>query len=374
MFDFEELEDAEIGQLPSLLKAHDSPRKASPSSSTGLPALSSPTPARSMSTTPEMPVPKIAIDTLSSPTPTLIYWKVVHPAGVSVRSDGMGSAFGRLPFGAVVLEKERTDLELRYQAPAGTGAATFVGPRSGWVKLRARTKLLMERMGSECNDPKVIISARQRFKALFLLDWDDTLCPTSWIDTQSHATPFAMGFAPRPSWAQLEELGKAVKAFVDEAGRFGTVAIVTMAERPWVQVSLREFLPGAAESIEKLQVFYARESFMTRAIPGACQMTILKRRAMQIAMDAILLRLGRGASFECLVSIGDNEAEKKAAMEVGQEFQSKGLIKVTKTVKLRAKPTIEQMTTQVKKLQEILPRLVEQTGKRNLVSSDWGIA
>jgi len=213
--------------------------------------------------------------------------------------------------------------------------------------------------------------AGQRAKALILFDWDDTLCPTSWIEERRTSFDAQKHSRKGLSWDMLAEQARAVSLLVQTALSFGPVALVTLAQRPWVDVSVREFMPEVGAEVTGLDVFYAREPSMLGAGPGVCPWTAMKRRAMQQAMGALAAKLGQNTTWESLVSVGDSDVEKRAAQDLGRECQARGTVKWTKTVKLMEHPGVKQLTKQVLALNRCLADIVEYPGHRHVSGADW---
>merc|ERR1712039_986100 len=137
--------------------------------------------------------------------------------------------------------------------------------------------------------------------------------------------------------------------FVDKVVALGTVVLVTLAERPWVSTATNEYLPGA-KNVDSLEVFYARETPAPRAPPGSCALTASKRHAMSRAIEATIAKLGKGTTWNSLISIGDSIVERNAAQDLGREYQRRGVFQYTKTIKLNEHPAIEVLTAELRTL------------------------
>lgn len=300
------------------------------------------------------------------------YWKVVKTVdagGIAVRSDGVSGA-GRLQLHSVVLEQDRQGLDLHYEGVTGMS----FGPRSGWVKIETKGTTWMECLGSDYNKETIIhnpTSKAQQLTAVILFDWDDTLCPTSWIEECPQLRNAVQGQVPRTGevWERLAEQATAVQQLVETAASLATVALVTLAERPWVAVSIRDFLPSA-QAVMGLEVYYAREGSLPRVPTSVDLLTAMKRRAMQAAVEAMVMKLGKGTTWESFISIGDSDVEKRAAQDFGRECQSKGVIKYTKTVKMMEHPSVKQLTTQCRALNEKLREFILFPGHKHVTSAD----
>mmetsp|Transcript_48504 Transcript_48504/g.149847 ORF Transcript_48504/g.149847 Transcript_48504/m.149847 type:complete len:400 (+) Transcript_48504:71-1270(+) len=301
-----------------------------------------------------------------------VHWKVVRTidaGGIAVRSDGPHSTGGRLQLHSVVMEKERRGNDLRYEAISGRSW----GPRSGWVKIESKGTAWLECQGA--NGAEAIVqgpaTSAQQLKALVIFDWDDTLCPTSWIEECPQLLNALEGQVSRTgeAWELLCEQARTVRELLERAASLASMALVTLAERPWVAVSVKDFLPEA-ESVTQHEVFYARELAMARSPPGACPLTAMKRRAMQNAIETMIAKCGQGTTWESFISIGDSEVEKRAAQDLGREFQNKGVFKYTKTVKMLEHPHVRQLTAQCRTLHERLREFVNFPGHRQITHAE----
>lgn len=307
-----------------------------------------------------------------------VYWKILgspgDSSGIRVREDEMltSKIIGRLEQGSIIKELERSGSRIHYEAVDVYSA----GPKTGWASVNVGSREFMTCVGhdyaSVVKDLSPMPPLNGRVKALILLDWDDTLCPTSWIETQSKERPelrrSMSGTAVKTGeiWDQLNEQAKAVDELIRLAATLGAVAVVTLAQRPWVLVSARDFLPQALPEVSKLEVFYARETPQNRGSPGACMWTSMKKRSMQMAMSQLIGRFGKNATWDSLVSIGDSEVEKRAAQDLGRDCQIRGTVKWTKTVKFKERPTVLQLKEQVQELIQQLPSLIEHPGRKDI--------
>lgn len=329
------------------------------------------------------------------------YWKVVYApltAGLEVRSEGKGedkSDYWHLPLHSVVLEKDRNGNELRISELESS--TTTVPPRMGWIQIECASRTSLICLGNspveaQPSPPESSPSAKPTLpepspsvpsppepslpppstnsrRALILFDWDDTLCPTTWIQACPQLRDALNGFrGPRrvgEVWDKLRDHARAVKQLMQTATSLGTVAFVTLAERPWVAISVRDFMPEA-DSVINIEVFYARENTMLNFSVGGCPLTAMKRKAIEQATE----QLKPDAGWENLISVGDSEVERRATHEVGRAMQNRGAVKWTKTVKMREHPDVGQLTMQIWALNERLAELVGHPGPKNLTSKD----
>merc|ERR1719471_1914742 len=80
-------------------------------------------------------------------------------------------------------------------------------------------------------------SAMQRKQPLIVFDWDDTLLPLTWIEQNR----LRQKQLPKGGdlWDQLAKHARAVVQLLQVAQSLGAVAVVTLAQRPWVSESTR---------------------------------------------------------------------------------------------------------------------------------------
>lgn len=250
---------------------------------------------------------------------------------------------------------------------------------SGYVVTGSSTAGLCSNVANDLSPPSPVI--RRQPRALILFDWDDTLCPTSWIEDHPELRRLLEGpittvsNSPRvksgESWESLAELARAVAQLVNTALAHGSVALVTLAQRPWVPVAIRDFMPSVGTEVARLEVFYAREQGVPFGEPhGSCPWTTMKRRAMQEAMNVMESRDG-DRQWDSFISIGDSAVEQRAAQQLGRECLSRGTVKWTKTVKLGEHPGIAQLIDQVHAITDQIADFVAHPGNKNVNIAEW---
>jgi hypothetical protein len=199
--------------------------------------------------------------------------------------------------------------------------------------------------------------------ALIVWDWDDTLCPTSWLCAEGLTLN-----GVTPSQAQLETLRSVddqVSITFELAKTKGTNVIITNAERGWVQLAAKAWMPKLWAAIRGVRVVSARTEYES----VSCQHPIAwKARAFsEVTKDHILRH---EASVETLISFGDSAAERQAALQVWPALvseRSSGSQVYMKSVKLPERPTVATLTSSHTMLVSMLATLVEHAGHLDLV-------
>ena len=94
--------------------------------------------------------------------------------------------------------------------------------------------------------------------SLLILDWDDTLCPTTWLYQTGLAE--CNGPVNKNQYELLHICATHINAVLDVARHFGTRMILTNASHGWVEYCIRRFLPACAECIQECNIHYAWDS------------------------------------------------------------------------------------------------------------------
>lgn len=161
------------------------------------------------------------------------------------------------------------------------------------------------------------------------------------------------------------------------AAACGRVVIVTLAKSGWVELSIRNFLPGLGEILEELgiQVIYARYSLPHWKIRCAAfddldVLQLMKEVAMRRAVRSFYSKRPN-QSWKNVLSIGDSLTERDAMNEVifcrfqpdqhGHEKPCR-----CKTIKLLEDPDLLQLTAELEVLTTWIHSLVAYDGDIDL--------
>lgn len=203
-------------------------------------------------------------------------------------------------------------------------------------------------------DPSPAGSTPAEDPAVIMFDWDDTLLPT-WYITDVVRPCLAKRDEPlspsSPFWEPLAAHARAVAAMLTAARQVARVAIITLAQRPWVDHSADIFLPELhlSELLIELDipVYYAREhvvrgqAYAARMDEGVDMFMVAKRNAMVKCLRHIgpkhVARLH-------VLSIGDSSVELQAIKEVLWSSDEDSLCK---TVKLMSDPPVQHLTDEL---------------------------
>jgi len=227
-------------------------------------------------------------------------------------------------------------------------------------------------------------------ETVFILDWDDTLCPTTALfnDSRLKWEECPPCFSTDPSMLEdvecqdgssrtlkeaLEEHSRAVQDFLRNAAAHGHVVIVTLAMKAWYESSVVNYLPGLSNTLEELgiEVFIARDFEMLDAeitekvnaskhrSPSLATPRSLKRAAMMRSLQEFYGRGGKYRSWKNIVSIGDSDLEHEAVRDIisqHEQLDSAGKPKKCrcKCLKMVEAPQLRYLTSELQVLQNWL--------------------
>mmetsp|Transcript_122 Transcript_122/g.261 ORF Transcript_122/g.261 Transcript_122/m.261 type:complete len:554 (-) Transcript_122:68-1729(-) len=232
---------------------------------------------------------------------------------------------------------------------------------------------------------------KQPENVLILVDWDDTMLPTTWLATrpwfrqwvrqqETHET--ALQGADEADRRLIGDLDQAARRFILAASRLGKIFCVTLAQQPWVERSMKAYLPRTAEVWEAIgiQVSYANKEAVEYAerlsswcekpaVPGHLEASVLKLQMRSDQKRKVMHRLLRNfykKTDDCwlnVVSFGDGAAERSALQEIAFWHENPPsesgdrLIFRVKSVQLLEEPDCDQLRAELQVLQEWLPVL-----------------
>lgn len=154
-------------------------------------------------------------------------------------------------------------------------------------------------------------------RSLVIFDYDDTLCPSSWIEHHRLRNPNAT--FPQNGRADLKLIDAAAHRCVSAAIETGAhVMVITNAESGWVELSAARFLPRLLLLLGQLKVVSARSAY-EKFFPSnpVCW------KAAAFAHEANELWKGNNAltvpQQRAILSLGDSH-EERIAVKVAAEL------------------------------------------------------
>lgn len=228
----------------------------------------------------------------------------------------------------------------------GEGCRT-VFPAGSWSCTAERERERSPRRGTHC--------AVNAATTLIIFDWDDTLLPSTWLQEQGLKLDSQEG----PSKEQTVQLGRAARLAARTlrlAKHLGKVIIVTNAEKGWVELSCKKFMPRVLPVLEGVKVRSARSSFEPLGVSSPIQWKSL-------AFNEELEGFSGGASRRAnILSLGDSLAERAALLHATEKLTTCW----GKSVKFLERPQLELFLRQHRLLSMCLKPIVSHSGKLDL--------
>lgn len=289
-----------------------------------------------------------------------------------------------------------------------TGAS--LGPRAGGAPVPQPEAKAAGGSGTQRKRDSQWLFAEKEHTAL-ILDWDDTIFPTTWV-RHDCALDWRLPLPEQKIEKEqkrfvkdiLDRLGDKLEVFLDKGCLTTHCVIVTLAQRPWVQLSAKNFMPKLWEIIERhnIPIVYAQEGLAENKRKEYEKSEFMSEDDMcnfwtGVKGDAITRELAKlysqyeGQSWKNIISIGDSNFERHGTIKAIREyvdanvcvsgssegFTNEGTDKEghfrkvrTKTVKLLDEPTAEELFAEAQLLLEWLPHITTKDGGFDIELAD----
>lgn len=136
---------------------------------------------------------------------------------------------------------------------------------------------------------------------------------------------------------QLEELEESIIKVISRACTVGQVIIITNAEKGWVELSAKRFVPGVLPYLSKVKVLSARSTY-ENSFPGSPLDWKVQAFCVTVK-DFLAVTPGVRSVISFGDSMHERDAVHKACSGVADVF--------TKSVKFVEKPTVEQLRREI---------------------------
>lgn len=170
---------------------------------------------------------------------------------------------------------------------------------------------------------------------LIILDWDDTLFPTTWVmksgldmNNNDNKLSYKVYFS---------NLDNNISNLLDTLNKFGTVIIITNAAPEWVKIS-SSVLPKTSNILKNIKVISARKMYQA-----------VSNSSMEWKINAFndeLLKYTNDIHFNNIISIGDAEYEHNALVSLHKNDKKK--YRLLKSIKFIDKPSHDIIIDQIK--------------------------
>jgi hypothetical protein len=173
-------------------------------------------------------------------------------------------------------------------------------------------------------------------RTLIILDWDDTLFPTTWITTNDINLKNDIEIEKyKPYFAQID---LDLNNLLIKLTQCGTVIIVTNALLPWIKLSTIN-LPKTSIILNKIKIISARREYQSKSLNPMDW--------KKLAFESILKTTDK--KINNIISVGDAEYEYNALISL---FDcNPQTYKLLKSVKFIKYPTKEIIIDQIRVLE-----------------------
>lgn len=176
---------------------------------------------------------------------------------------------------------------------------------------------------------------------VIIFDWDDTLFTTSflrskekrilfWSDWEKFHDYSLLNITPT-KLANLKRLDKIVSTLLKISITYGDVFVITNANEGWVEFSSQMFLPKSHQVLKHITVISSRKKYSQYFPYNPQQWKIETFLNLKDVIEPALV--------SNIIAIGDSEIEISAAETLAKTYP----VALLKTIKLVAKPKIDQL-------------------------------
>jgi hypothetical protein len=196
-------------------------------------------------------------------------------------------------------------------------------------------------------------------ETILIFDWDDTMLPSSWVADQGLRAELDAKLT-KDQEAELNDLSRLAIDTLRIAKTYGTVVLVTNAERGWIELSCQKFMPALFPALKEVKIFSARTEFERPEVTSPFEW---KLKAFQCEID----RLFKVEKFPNtrrmnILSFGDSAHEREALIAATADLANCR----TKSLKFVEKPRIEHLRKQHVLLARCIERIVHHDGNLDM--------
>jgi hypothetical protein len=167
---------------------------------------------------------------------------------------------------------------------------------------------------------------------LIILDWDDTLFPTSWLTINKiNINEVSINQNNLKNFYILDDI---LSIFLLKLTKYGHVVIITNAMLMWIKVSL-QVLPKTTIVLNDVTIISARDKYKSQS----SKMMDWKK----LAFKNYVKNYDKKYNIKSVISIGDADFEYFALIELYKTCANKKL----KSIKLLSKPRFEILIDQL---------------------------
>lgn len=198
-------------------------------------------------------------------------------------------------------------------------------------------------------------------ETLLIFDWDDTVLPSTWVQHQKLRLDEASEVTAQQR-EQLNEVATCVAETLRQAKQYGKVVLVTNAEKGWIELSCKKFLPTLYPVLEGIEILSARSTYET---PQMTSPLDWKLRAFESEICRVYGSeiLAEPTMRKNVLSLGDSVHEREALMRSTALFPNC----LSKSLKFVERPDISQIIKQHQLVTGCFNSIVHHVGNLDLL-------
>lgn len=212
-------------------------------------------------------------------------------------------------------------------------------------KLEEQTIKYSTKNSHKCG--KQISLKRYQHKKIIVLDYDDTILPTTWITVHNNLTLYDA--VPAHMQQSFQKLSKVVICTLELCVIQGTVIIVTNASLEWLINSAKTFIPQVWKFIvyNRIQIISARDQLINTSLDPQDWKKVIFHN---IVNEMLFPFIHDGSFICCLYSVGDGNDERNACFSLSQTDRYSSC--VFKSLKFLAEPNCEKLIAEHEMLRQ----------------------
>jgi len=166
---------------------------------------------------------------------------------------------------------------------------------------------------------------------LIILDWDDTILPSSWL-VKNNLSVDNIIFEDFTEDLFIYE--NCVIEFFTQLMKNGKIIIITNAEKGWIELSCEKFLPKILPLLSKIKIVSAKSSY----IKISNSPFIWKELAFRVQIDVYIKN--NPNIVKNIISIGDAAYEREALLKVSKDIKNLAPTNYIKSIKFNESPNL----------------------------------
>lgn len=187
-----------------------------------------------------------------------------------------------------------------------------------------------------------------KYKTLIILDWDDTLFPTSWIvNNNIDLTDKNMQYKYLVFFSKLDLI---LYELLDKLTNNGQVAIITNAIHKWIDIS-SNILPYSQKIIKKKIIVISARDYYQKIYPD--KMNMWKK----LMFEKIANNYFTNNKYQHIISAGDAEYEYHALINLYNIDSAKNN-RLLKTIKFIKEPSFEDLIDELSLLTSVTDNIL----------------